>query len=388
MPTPVIGIDASRAVRPGSLRTGTELYSRQLIYHLAPLLSRRKPSWQLRLYSDTPPDPSLALTTAGWRVMPFPRLWTHLRLSIEMAVHPPAVLFVPAHVLPLWHPARTLVTVHDLGYLYFPDAHPPRQRRYLDWSTRWNARVATRVLADSQATAQDLENRLGTPRDKIRVVYPGFEGDQGLATAAPAAEILPRYEIRPPYVLYVGTVQPRKNLARLAHAFAQVLATWQGSGPRPQLVLAGRPGWLADAVLTAVAQAGLGDALRMPGYVPAADLPALLGNAALLAFPSLYEGFGFPILEAQAAGVPVLTSNTSSCPEVAGSGALLVDPLDVADIAAGLRRLLVDDALRAQLVQQGRNNLRRFAWERTAQQVAGVLDELLLVPEQGVGSVR
>lgn len=383
MPAPVIGIDASRAVRAASQRTGTELYSRELIRHLALRLAQRTPPATLRLYSDSPPDPGLLLAPATWRVMPFPRLWTHLRLSVEMLRHPPDVLFVPAHVLPLWHPARSLVTVHDLGYLHFPDAHPPRQRRYLDWSTRWNARVATRVLADSQATAHDLTSLLGTSAAKVRIVNPGFESPHAVSLTQPAETIFQRYEIRPPYVLTVGTVQPRKNLARLAHAMAQVWATWQGPGPRPQLVLAGRPGWLSEDVLRAVTEAGLGDACRITGYVPEADLAVLLAKAALLAFPSLYEGFGFPILEAQAAGIPVLTSTTSSCPEVAGQGALLVDPLDVTAMAGGLHRLLVDETLRAGLVQQGRDNLRRFSWERAAQQVIDVLDEILHVPEQG-----
>jgi glycosyltransferase involved in cell wall biosynthesis len=383
MPARVIGVDASRAVRPASQRTGTELYSRQLILHLASLVARRTPPITLRLYSNTPPDPGLLLAPATWRVMPFPRLWTHVRLSVEMLRHPPDVLFVPAHVLPLWHPARSLVTVHDLGYLHFPDAHPPRQRRYLDGSTRWNARVATRVLVDSQATARDLTSMLGTSSDKIRVVYPGFESRRAVTRTQPAEVVFQRYEIRPPYVLTVGTLQPRKNLARLAHAMAQVLATWQGPGPRPQLVLAGRPGWLSEDVQRAVTEAGLGDACRITGYVPEADLAVLLANASLLAFPSLYEGFGFPILEAQAAGIPVLTSTTSSCPEVAGQGALLVDPMDVTAMADGLHRLLYDEALRTHLVQRGRENLPRFAWDRAAQQVLDVLDEILHVPEQG-----
>lgn len=377
MPPRVIGIDASRAVRPASQRTGTERYSRQLIRHLAQRLARDPRPTTLRLYSDVPPDPSLVLPGASWQVMPFPRLWTHVRLSVEMARRPPAALFVPAHVLPLWRPARTLVTVHDLGYLHFPDAHPPRQRRYLDWSTRWNARVATRILADSQATAHDLETLLGTPGDKIRVVYPGFDGRHGPIGADAAEAVLRRYAICRPYVLTVGTVQPRKNLARLAQAFAQVLTTWEGPDPRPQLVLAGQPGWLSEQVLREVAQAGLDSALRVTGYVTDADLPAVLANATALAFPSLYEGFGFPILEAQSADVPVLTSSTSSCPEVAGQGALLVDPLNVTAIADGLHRLLRDEALRGHLVQQGRNNVQRFSWERAAQQVADVLDELL-----------
>lgn len=377
MSSPVVGIDASRAVRPADQRTGTENYARQLIQHLAPLLAQHRPPPALRLYSDAPPDPDLRITPASWRIMPFRRLWTHLRLSTEMALHPPSVLFVPAHVLPLWRPARTLVTVHDLGYLHFPDAHPTLQRRYLAWSTRWNARVATRVLADSQATAHDLVHYLGTPAAKIRVVYPGFDVPREQTNAPALDDVWQRYKVQPPYVLVVGTLQPRKNLGRLAHAFRQVLATWPGSGSSPQLVLAGRPGWLSEQVLSDIASAGLGDAVRLTGYVPAADLSALLAGAAVLAFPSLYEGFGFPILEAQAAGVPVMTSNTSSCPEVAGDGAQLVDPLDVAGMAAGLHRLLSDAALRDRLVQRGRENILRFSWENTARQVLEVLNELL-----------
>ena len=378
----LLGIDASRALRPASQQTGTELYSRQIIeamLHLAPMLPS-PPS--IRLYSDVEPEQAIrqAWHNADWRVIPSPRLWTHARLSLEMAQRPPTALFVPAHVLPLWRPSRTLVTIHDLGYLFFPRAHPLRQRWYLDWATRWNGRVATHLLADSHATARDLRRHLGVPSAHISVVYPGFSSTmRRVIDPAHTRATAARYGIRPPYFFYVGTLQPRKNLVRLAQALARVLA--RGSAERPDaappmLVLAGKPGWLSDQVLGPIAAMGLGDRVRVTGYVPQADLPALLTGATALAFPSLYEGFGFPILEAQACGVPVLTSSTSSCPEVAGEGALLVDPHDVDAIAAGLWRLLTEPTLTQRLVEQGAANVRRFRWETTAQQVFDVLDQM------------
>lgn len=378
----ILGIDASRALRPPSQRTGTELYARHLIDAMLKLAPALPSPPSIRLYSDVTPDEAArqAWKTADWRVMPSPRLWTHARLSLEMAQRPPAALFVPAHVLPLWRPPCTLVTIHDLGYLFFPQAHSPRQRWYLDWSTRWNGRVATHVLADSQATAADLRQRLAVPSNRISVVYPGFiPTRQRVMDSDHVEAVLARYGIRPPYFLYVGTLQPRKNLVRLAQALARVLA--RGSAERPDaappmLVLAGKPGWLSDQVLPPIEALGLGDRVRTLGYVPEADLPALLTGAAALAFPSLYEGFGFPILEAQACGAPVLTSTTSSCPEVAGAGALLVDPHDVEAMADGLWRLLTEPALARHLAAQGAANVRRFRWETAAQQVFDVLGQM------------
>jgi glycosyltransferase involved in cell wall biosynthesis len=378
----ILGIDASRALRPAGQQTGTERYSFHLIEAMLRLAPTLPAPPSVRLYSDVAPAQAIqqAWPNANWRVMPSPRLWTHARLSLEMAQRPPAALFVPAHVLPLWRPRRTLVTIHDLGYLFFPQAHPPRQRWYLDWSTRWNGRVATRVLADSQATAADLRQHLGVPSHRITVVYPGFiPTRQRVMDSDRVQATLARYGVRPPYFLYVGTLQPRKNLVRLAQALARVLARASAERPDaapPILVLAGKPGWLSDQVLPPIAALGLGDRVRTLGYVPEADLPALLTGAAALAFPSLHEGFGFPILEAQACGAPVLTSTTSSCPEVAGEGALLVDPHDVDAIAGGLWRLLTEPALAQRLTEQGAANVRRFRWESAARQVFAVLEQM------------
>jgi len=355
-----IGIDASRAT--AAQRTGTEQYARRLIEGLAELA----PPHQLRLYFRDAPGVWLAgQPGVERRVIPFPRLWTHLRLSWELLTERPRpdVLFVPAHVLPLCHPLPSVVTVHDLGYHFFPAAHPARQRRYLDWSTRRAGRAATHLLADSQATARDLSAVYGVPAHKITVVYPGR--DESMQRVDPA-EVRARYHLEAEYVLHVGTLQPRKNLARLIEAVARVRA----SHPALTLVLAGRPGWLAGPIL-ALAHAHAW--VRVLDYVPDADLPGLYSGAAVFAFPSLYEGFGFPVLEALACGVPVVCANTSSLPELAGPAALAVDPLDTGALAAALDLLLTDAALRARLVAEGVEQIKRFTWASAAAAALGVL---------------
>ncbi|MCS7219935.1 MAG: glycosyltransferase family 1 protein [Anaerolineae bacterium] len=369
----LIGIDASRAVR--AQRTGTERYSLELIRHLLALNGRHH--W--RLYFSSPPESGLfaADERVDWRVLRMPRLWTHLGLSWEMVVRPPDVLFVPAHVLPLWQPARSVVTVHDLGYRRYPEAHPWQQRWYLEWSTWWNARTATHVLADSQATRDDLIATYDMDPGRITVVYPGRnESIARVDNPARWAVVRARYGIGPHYVLYVGTLQPRKNLIRLIQAFARLCARHQDIPPDLELVLAGQPGWLSEAILAEPRRLRIEHRIRFPGYVDDADLPALISGALVYAYPSLHEGFGFPVLEAQACGVPVLTSTVSSLPEVAGDAAWLVEPIDVDAIADGLHRLLTDEWLRAQLITRGYRNVQRFSWAQTARQVLNVLEEV------------
>jgi len=364
----LVGIDASRAVadRP----TGTETYSRRLIQALLTLDS----SHQFRLYFRTPPPPHL-FENAERRVIPFPRLWTHLRLSWEMARHRPDLLFVPAHVLPPVRPSVSLVTVHDLGYLEFPEAHPWRQRLYLDLSTRWNARAATHILADSRATRADLIAHYGTQPDKISVAHPGVDETlEPIHDPAIIQAVKARYGIGGDYFLYLGTLQPRKNLRRLVDAFVTFASRRSGAAP-PALVLAGKQGWLYDELFDQVRRRGLQDRVIFPGYVAEDDKAALLSGAIAFTFPSLHEGFGLPVLEAQACGCPVITSTTSSLPEVAGEAALLVDPRDTAAIASAMQRLATDPTLSDRLTQRGFANVDRFSWQACAQTVLTVIEQ-------------
>lgn len=369
----LIGIDASRAV--ARQRTGTEAYAYYLIRALIPAASRR--GHTLRLYYNAPPPPALFADDPGLenRAIPFSRLWTHIRLARELRQHPPDVFFTPAHVIPLAvRHVPCVATIHDMGYLHFSDAHPWRQLTYLRWSTRHNARVSARLVVDSLATQRDLTYFDKVAQEKIAVVYPGADPDlHPVADEAAMTAVLRKYAITPPYLLFVSTLQPRKNLIRLIEAFTQAQTSHQ-------LVLAGKVGWLAQPILDAVADhqrllPSGAPAIVLPGFVDDDDKAALISGATAVLYPSLYEGFGFPVLEAQACGAPVLCANTSSLPEVAGEAALLVDPLDTAAIRDGIDRLVRDPLLRAELVEAGLENVKRFTWEETAVRILDVLEE-------------
>ncbi|MGI8854805.1 MAG: glycosyltransferase family 4 protein [Thermomicrobiales bacterium] len=360
-----IGIDASRTLP--AQRTGTEQYSVALIRALMAMETPHH--W--RLYGPGPPPTDLLPLPPRWewRAMPFPRLWTHLRLSWEMVRRRPDVLFVPAHVVPAIHPRATVVTVHDLGYRHFPDAHPALSRRYLDLSTRWSVRAARRVIAVSAATRDDLVAMLGAPATKIAVVHHGVRTVACLPESDRRAT-LEHLGITQPYVLFVGTVQPRKNLQRLIRAFAQIVA----AGLPHRLVIAGRMGWLTEPIRAEVAALSLTDRIHFAGYVPDDDLPALYRGADAFAFPSLYEGFGMPVLEALSYGVPVVASNSTSLPEIVGDAGVLVDPLDEAAIGAALVRVLTDATLRARLAVAGPERAAHFTWQQCARETLAVVE--------------
>lgn len=370
----LIGVDASRAVT--ARRTGTEFYSQRLI----PALLALENTHRFRLYFNTPPRELGFLgrtkvpaprRVALW-IISFPRLWTHIRLGLELMIRSPDVIFVPSHVLPVWTSVPAVATVHDLGYLHFPEAHPARQRWYLDWSTRHNARTARVLIADSGATKADLVTHYGVPPSKIVVAYPGFDDNlRPVTDPAMISAVKRRYGIRNDYFIHIGTLQPRKNLIRLVHAFARM-----PSDVQLQLVLAGKKGWLYAELFETVRHLGLEERVLFPGYVNDEDKAALLSGAVAYLFPSLYEGFGFPSLEAQACGAPLICSNSSSLPEVAGEGALLVDPTDVNALALAMIRVLRDEELRAKLIARGRKNLERFSWGTCAETVMSVLERV------------
>jgi glycosyltransferase involved in cell wall biosynthesis len=360
----LVGIDASRAAR--AERTGTEAYS----FHLIRAMLQSAPQHRFWLYSDRALPRELDAPNAGPRVMPFPRLWTHVRLSAEMAVRPPDVLFIPAHVVPLIHP-RTVVTLHDLGYRYFPLAHPRPTRLYLDLSTRWSVRAAAHVIADSQATMDDLVRHYAAPPETITVAYPGRdESLQRVDDPSITQAARQRHGITGEYLLYLGTLQPRKNLVRLVLAFSRL----QPPTSNLQLVLAGAKGWLYDEIFAEVRRLGLQDRVLFPGRIAEEDKAALISGSTAFVFPSLYEGFGFPVVEAMQCGAPVICSKTSSLPEVAGDAAWLVDPLDVAAITLAMRRVIEDAELRRSLVERGYAQARKFSWQTCAARVLAVLE--------------
>lgn len=356
----LVGIDASRAMR--TPRTGTENYAYRLIQHLLRLDTTNP----YRLYVQQPPPAGLFDCRAECRVIGVPRLWTHVGLSLEMLQRAPDVLFVPAHVLPLVHPRRCVVTIHDLGHRYFPEAHTASQRAYLEWSTRFAVRHASRLIAVSQATKADLVKLYSADERRVVVVHHGVaKNPKSQIPTSNLQSLISKFDLPPRYVIAIGTVQPRKNYARLIEAFASLRLLRDEVG----LVIVGKLGWQAEAIVARAKEAGA----ILAGHVSDTEKYALLKNATLFALPSLYEGFGMPILEAQAAGMPVITSNTSACPEVAGDSAWLVDPHDTHAIADAMRGLLEDEPLRQTFIQKGFANVARFSWEKCARETLDVL---------------
>ncbi len=321
----MIGIDASRM--SGRERTGTENYSDGII---RALIAEPAP-WIWRLYFNGAGDD---LDLAGRpnvevRDIPSRRLWTHVRLSREVLAHRPAGLFVPSHVVPLVHPP-SVVTIHDLGYLHVPEAHPRRQRLMLDATTRWSARVARHIIVPSARTRDDLIRHYRVPEGRITVIHHGIDPRFARERSRTDDGLREHYGLDRPYVLAVGTIQPRKNLPLLARAMRDI-------DEDVDLVIAGRKGWMADQVLVEMEASGLGERLRLLDYIPDEDLPALYRHAEVLVQPSRFEGFGLPVLEAMASGTPVITTRGSSLAEIAGDAALFYEQDEEVDLARQIR---------------------------------------------------
>ena len=361
LPLPLIGLDGSRLAR--SQATGTETYSDRIIRGLV----GHSDSAQWRVYVNKLPEVPLPADIEV-RQLIAQRLWTHARLSREMQASPPDLLFVPAHVVPLRHP-RTVVTLHDLGYVHYPKAHPRQQRFALDLSTRWSARAAHHIIVPSEATAYDVRSILRVPASKITVIPHGVDERFGRATAEDAEKARSRLSLGKPYVLALGTIQPRKNLPLLARAIALLV----GRGHDIDLVIAGKRGWLSGEVMREIEACGLGDRFRHLDYVPHELLPGLIAGAECLAQPSLFEGFGLPVLEAMAAGTPVVAARGSSLPEVGGDAVLYFDPQSGVELADQIGSILGSDSVRDDLARAGRSRSRGYSWEACVNSTLNVL---------------
>jgi glycosyltransferase involved in cell wall biosynthesis len=329
------------------------------------------PGWQLTAFVGDPrfrPSPGLAVHYARW---PTANPW--MRILWEQGAQPWVawrerldLLHALAYVTPVVVSCPTVVTVHDLSFVRYPEAFRPFNRLYLRVMTRRSVFRASRVIADSFSTRDDMVRLWGVPAGRISVVPMGVEGEFRPVPAA-AVETFRRQQGLPQrFVLYLGTLEPRKNVSAAVEAFARWV---QASRDREiWLVVAGAKGWHYESIFARVQALGLSDRVLFPGYVPTAELPEWYRAAEIFIYPSLYEGFGLPPLEAMACGTPVITSNTSSLPEVVGDAALLVDPYDVDAIADALARLLEDAELRQRLREAGLARARLFSWERTARE--------------------
>jgi len=299
-------------------------------------------------------------------------LWQRLRLPlpVERLIGKIDLVHAPDFVLPPTR-ARTILTVHDLTFVLQPDCFEPALRRYLIGAVPRSLRRAGLILADSHATRVDLTQQMGVAAERIAVVYPGVSSRFRPLPAEVIEPVRQRLGLPPAFLLFVGTLEPRKNLVRLVEALPHL------TSPLP-LVIAGRKGWLYEDIFATVERLGLHDRVIFVDFVEDADLPALYNLAQAFVYPSLYEGFGLPALEALASGTSVVTTPVASLPEVVGAAAILVDPLDSVAIAAGIEQAL---ARTAELRAPGLAQAARFTWEESAQALLTCYRQMLHTPK-------
>jgi glycosyltransferase involved in cell wall biosynthesis len=270
------------------------------------------------------------------------------------------------HLLPPLRGSRSVFTIHDLIFRFFPEYHLPLNRWYLSLMLPRFVKRADSIIAVSESTRRDALRLLQIPPEKITVIYEGVNpAFRPLKDAAQLASVCAKYHLPSRFMLYLGTIEPRKNLVTLLEAYH---ALHQRGGATPALVVAGRKGWLYQPVFDRVRELGLEGRVYFTDYIHSADAPTLMNAAEVFVFPSLYEGFGLPPLEAMACGTPVICSNASSLPEVVGEGGILFQPRDVGGLVAAIESVLSDERLRAQLCARGLAQASRFSWERAARE--------------------
>jgi glycosyltransferase involved in cell wall biosynthesis len=355
---------------------GIGRYVRDLISALA----HEDPITSYRLFvagarrKHLPPAPA---ANFEWRSVPLSPRWL-ARIWHRACIPIPVETFAGASRLyhatdfvlpPVKKQTRTLLTVHDLSFIRVPETAEPRLKAYLDVVVPRSVARANHILADSQATKADLIDLYQTNPDKVTVLLSGVDTRFQPADQIAQKTTREKYNLGGwPFIFSVGTVQPRKNYGRLIQALAQLRA----SKIDLHLVIAGGRGWLEDPIYEAVRASRMQDYVHFIGFADERDLSALYSAAECFVFPSLYEGFGLPILEAMACGTPVVTSNVSSLPEAAGDAALMIDPYDVEAITHAIQKLLFDKETRQQTISKGFDHIQGFTWERSARQLMAI----------------
>jgi glycosyltransferase involved in cell wall biosynthesis len=375
-----IGIDYTAAVRQ---RAGIGRYTRNLVRALVEIDVTNH-------YLLFVADPGSRSKEEGWppnfevRGVPLSDRWLHILwqrmripIPIQLVTGKLDLFHSPDFVLPPVGSVPALVTVHDLSFLRVPECFVPGFAAYLHSAVSRAVRQAVHIVADSKSTRRDLVELLGVDETRITVVYPGVEPRfRPVNNADELARVRATYRLPAQFVLGLGTLQPRKNFVRLIEAFAQALRTAPAECQGLDLVIVGERGWMYDDILLEASTTGVRERVHLVGFVADEHLPALYSLASVFAFPSLYEGFGLPILEAMACGVPVAAADNSSLAEVAGKAAVFFDAHDETALAKILIRLQSDVGLRERLVVAGLLQAAGFSWSRVAGELLGLYEAL------------
>jgi glycosyltransferase involved in cell wall biosynthesis len=371
-----IGIDYTAAVRQGG---GIGRYTRNLIRTLTEL--NEKNQYKLLVAGGWGQGDGQGRWPDNVRICSLPLsdrwlniLWQRLRLPVPVqAITGPLDLFhSPDFVLPPTGRTPAILTVHDLSFLRVPQFFVPGFRDYLEGAVRRSVGRARHILVDSESTRRDLVELLNADAEQVSVIYPGVEASfQLVNNPEELNRVRSRYDLPERFVLGLSTLQPRKNFDGLIKAFGQLLARRRGDPEvaNLHLVIGGGKGWMYEEILALPARLGLSQRVHFPGFVEEDDLPALYTLADVFAFPSWYEGFGIPVLEAMACCTPVVAAYNSSIPEAVGKAGLMVDAADTDALTDSLAQVICDDDLRERLISAGQEQVERFSWDTSARQL-------------------
>ncbi len=366
----ILAIDGYEANSEG--RVGVGRYAFELVRQIAKRQKNEQPPFdEVRVYVPESPRPHMPQESERFRyevVVP-KQLWTFIGLPTALSLSSPKadVVFSPTHYIPRWVNTPRVCAIMDISYLKYPDLFLASDLHKLVGWTAYSVRHAAKIITISQCSKDAIIDAYRVPESNVVVAYPALtdiEDRKRMGTSA--TNNLPKR-----YILSVGTLQPRKNFVRLIEAFSKL------ADRDVALVVVGKKGWLYEDILKAPRSFGVSDRVYFLDYVSDGELPALYRNARCFALPSLYEGFGLPVLEAMAYGVPVVVSKGSSLPEIAGDAGIYVDPEDVTSIAKGLSHALTLTANeRSKRIKEGRLRAKSFSWDKAAEKVIDVLTEV------------
>lgn len=362
-----IGVDASRS--NVAQMTGTEYYSYEIIKNL--IKSER---FNFRLYSKTPLEYIQKSSNVENRVMPFPKLWSQIRLSFEIKSNPPDVLFEPAHTIPIIHSDKMVVTVHDVGFKYYPELYTPLERIYHNFCMRFSIKHATEIISISDATTRDIVRIYGADPKKITVIYHGYEKDKYFPVKK--GEDIPDWIKKlQPYIYFIGRLEAKKNIKNLVKSFGKLK---EDKSIKHKLVLAGRPGYMYEEIRQEIEK--LDEDTRIDvvelGYVDDEKVSDLMRHANIFAFVSKFEGFGMPLVEAMASGIPIVGSDTTSIPEITAGAALLSNPDDYKKFANDFKVLINNKLTYNLYVNKGIERAKHFNWKDASDKTLEVLERV------------
>ena len=378
----IIGIDGNEA--NVTKRVGIGEYAYQLLIQFEKIVAHRS-DITFVIYLKDEPLMHLPKATKRWkyRVIKPGKLWTQWRLPADLLLHRPKpdVFFSPSHYAPRISPVPTVMSVMDVSYLKFPELFHPKDLYQLKHWTEYSVKNATRVLTISQSSRNDIIKSYKKDGNAVRVVYPGIKKAVTLEPKVYAMnQLATKYNVSKNFVLFVGTLQPRKNIERLIESFSLLKSDEKlrkKLGDDLQLVIIGKKGWLYEPILEAPEKYGVKhDVLFLEG-IDDIELKEFYKHAQCYILPSLYEGFGLPVLEAMQHDCPVITSNISSLPEAGGDAAIYVDPNNVKDIADKIEQVVSDKDLQKELIAKGREQVKKFSWDKSAEKTLEILEEVV-----------